>query len=187
MKTIYRISGKDAKLIPIYIIFHELVFWCFMGFVIYESIYNNRGVHGVLLVLFYFVCIWFFFYYSGFKFIYYRWLMLKYDKDSIFTIDTAQQLFSYVRKEKAITFTPNDIDKWWRYKSDPGLAEFLRIIEIRLKNGEHIIISSGIEEAADLLYYHSEELGFPKEYLADGQYERYKSFKAYIEHLERSV
>ena len=187
MKTIYHISGKDAELMPVYIIFHELVFWCFMGFVIYESIYDNRGVHGIMLALFYIICIWFFFYYSGFKYIHYRWLMLKYDKDTTFTIDTTQQVFSYVRKGKAISFTPNDIDKWWRFKSGPGMAEFIRIIEIKLKNGEHIVISTGIGDAVHFIYYHSDELGLPKEYLADGQYERYKSFKAYIEQLETLV
>ena len=187
MNSTYHFSSKDAKLIPIYIIFHELVFWCFMGFVMYESIYDNRVVHGIMLVLFYIVYMWFFWYYSGFKFIYYRWLMLKYDEDTTFSIDTTQQIFTYVRKNMAITFTPNDIDKWWRFKSGPGIAEFIRIIEIELKNGEHIIISSGIEEAANLIYYHSDELGFPKEYLADGQNVRYQSFKAYIEKLKNNV
>ena len=183
MKTIYQFRGKDAKLLPIYIIFHEVVFWCFLGFVIYESICDNRGVNSIVLVLFYIGCMWFFLYYSGFKFIYYRWLMLKYDKDTTFTIDASQQIFTYVRGGKTLHFTPNDIDKWWRYKTGPGLAEFIKIIEIKLKNGEEIVISSGLEDAAYLIYYHSEELGLPKENNIM-THEKYKSFKAYIEDLE---
>ena len=183
MKMNYSFSGKDAKLIPSYIVFHELVFWCFAGFVIYESIYNNHGVHGIMLILFYIIAVWFILYYSGFKFIYYRWLMLQYDKDTTISIDTSQQIFIYTNKEKTITFTPSDIDKWWRFKSGPGLAEFVKIIEIKLKNGEHIVISSGLEDAVYLIYYHSKELGFPEEYLLDGQYARYQSFKEYIREI----
>ena len=187
MNTNYYFSGKEAKLIPSYIIFHELVFWCFSGFVIYETIYDNYGVHGIMLILFYIIGVWFILYYSGFKFIYYRWLMLQHDMDTTLSIDTAQQIFIYTRKEKSITFTPMDIDKWWRYDNGPGLADFVKIIEIKLKNGEHIVLSTGLEDAVNLIYYHSGELGFPEEYLADGQHARYQSFKNYIEELKQLI
>lgn len=184
LKNVYEFSSADVKLLPPGIVVNVLVFWLLGGVMIYTGIFNN---HGIPLILVLILAAYFMISVSGLKYIYYRWLMLKYDKKSALIIDTTCYVFTYMNKEKTISFSPCDIDQWWMYECGPVFAKYVEILEIKLKNGEHIVISTGIGNAVRFIYYHSEELGFPKEYLADGQYERYKSFRAYIEQLERSV
>ena len=67
------------------------------------------------------------------------------------------------------------------------MSMYVSAIEFRLKNGKRVVISSGLQKAIDFIYDNRNELGLPEEYLADGQYGRSQSFKAYIENLEQLV
>ena len=180
-RTTYFFSRRDASLLDLSIVVHLLLFWVFAGVIIYCGYCNNNGIP---LILIWILAIWYVVYFSGFRFLYYRWLMLKYDDKTTLTIDTTNKSFTYIRSDKTIFFTSDDIKKWWIYETGPGLAKFVEIIEISLKDGENIIISSGVGDAVYFIYSHRKELELPEEQLTMDKQEQSTFFKSYIKEIK---
>ncbi len=184
MEKEYSFTHKDSQLINVGILLRLLIDCFPCGVMIYAYATNDFSVLKFIIYLILsslplcYAC----------KHLYYRWLMFQFDKESVFFVDTEHKMFTYKYKEhdtieKMVTFTPSDIEKWWKF--DAGrMSDFAGTIEFRLKDGRKIVISCGLEKAIDFIYLHSEELGLPEEYLAGGQSARYQSYKEYIEEIE---
>ena len=129
------------------------------------------------------ICTIFFFailmaYPSGYKYIYYRWLVFKYNKTTEFVIDIENKKFSYKHDKKEITFYSSDIEKW-SYGIYGRFRIFMVIVvRIKLKNGTKVNLSSCIGTIKDFLQENEELLGIPR-----GTYrysDNYRSLKYYI-------
>ena len=168
-------SSKDAHLINRQVILHFARYLVFGGVIIIVSF-----VHQQMFGLF--IAAIFLFYPPGYRALYYRWLSLKFNKTTELAIDTEHYIFSYKHKEKLITFQSSDVEKWWTYEFGPFPTPFVEILEIRLKNGEKVIISSGLKDAVSFICSNSNHLGLPEQYLMS-THEKYKSFLEYIEDI----
>lgn len=119
----------------------------------------------------------------GYKYLYYRWLMFKYNKTTSLSIDTEKRTFTYIHDGNKISFTSGDIAKLG-YKTAGAYMflcnEFIEIIDITLKDGKTLKISSGIG-TTDLINYIKDnrvELSVP--YLSEN---RNIDFDTYIEDI----
>ena len=169
--------------------------WSFSGFLIYTIICHPSGSLAVntLAIL---TAVAFIFHPTVFRDTYYRWIYFKYNKNTAFSVNTKQKIFTYKHDNQIINFTPNDIEKWWMY--DYGLiisSTFcIDIIEFYLKNGKKVIVSSemidgegvfdsnGYQDAVHFVYYNWKELGLPKEYFEE-RHEKAQSFRAYMKEI----
>lgn len=168
-------SSKDARFINYQVILHFVPYLSLgIMFIVVSFIYQQMFV---LLIAAFFL-----FYPPGYKALYYRWLSFRFNKATELSIDTEHYIFSYKHKEKLITFHSNDVEKWWTYEFGPFCTPFVEIVEIRLRNGENVIISSGLKDAVSFICYNSDNLGLPEQYPIS-THEKYKSFMAYIEDI----
>ncbi len=182
MEKEYTFNSTNAVFWEWPILVNTIFFWGFGAFIIYEGYTNNP--QNIPMFIIYILALFFIYEAAGIKYLYYRWLMFKNSRHTILVIDTILQTYTYTHNEETITFSPADIDKWWKYDCGPGLSKDVGVLEFRLKNEKKIVISSGLGNAVDFIYYHRKELGLPEEYRADGQYARFQSFKEYIKEIE---
>lgn len=93
---------------------------------------------------------------SGYKYLYYRKQMFQYNKDTTFTIDSENGIFTYRHGDEVISFKSSEVEKWqWNYYYGPFTiwnGGFVEIVVFRLKDGQKITISSGIG-TYDLIHY----------------------------------
>ncbi len=168
-------SSKDTHFINYQVIIH-FVLYIFMGGVIVIASCIHQQMLGLLLAAI------FIFYPPDYISLYYRWLSFKSNSGTQLLIDTEHNIFSYKHKELLITFHSNDVEKWWTYEYGPFCTPFIEIVEIRLKNGEKVVISSVLKNATSFICYNSDCLGLPEQYPM-GTDEKYKSFLVYIEEI----
>jgi len=90
----------------------------------------------------------------GYKYLYYRWLMFKYNKSTTLSIDLKNRIFIYKPNDKVISFKFEEVKKWGWQDDGPFLflCTFIEIIRIELFDGKIITISSGLE-TRDLMNY----------------------------------
>lgn len=172
MKSVYY-TENNASLINFEVVFHFVGNWLIGG--VFMLVYF-RHPHVILL----FLAAYWLLDPSGYKHFYYRWKLFKYNAETLLSIETERNIFAYQHKEHVITFCPSDIEKWWKYECGPYMSTFVKIIELRLRDGKKVIISSGLDSAIDFIYDHSKELGFPEE-SPDSTHEKFLAFKAYID------
>lgn len=190
MEKNYTFTSQNESFLDLAIIIYTPIILspCFIAIYRYIHPVSSRPHILLLLVL---LAAWSLPIGYSFKHLYYRWLMFQFDKESILSINTEHKTITYKHKgrgtiEEAVTFTPDDIEKWWKF--DAGyMSMYVSAIEFRLKNGKRVVISSGLQKAIDFIYDNRNELGLPEEYVAEGQSGRSRSFKAYIEKLEQLV
>lgn len=139
-------------------------------FISYPNIYTF-----ILFLIGFFVTI------PTFVSLYYRWWLFRYSESTTLTIDFGQRLFTYKHDDDVVFFSSNDVKEWyWRKKDStyPYSTVVVEIIDIRLQNGEKIIISSGIGDVLDFLRTKREKLGLPK-----GK-ESFKSLRSYMKEIK---
>lgn len=173
--TMKSFSSTDTRFINYQVILHFVPYLSFGVMFIVVSFIQQQMF--VLLIAAFFL-----FYPPGYKSLYYRWLSFRFNKTTELSIDTEHLIFSYKHKEKLITFHSNDVEKWWTYEFGPFCTPFVEIVEIRLRNGEKVIISSGLKDAVSFICSNSNHLGLPEQYLMS-THEKYKSFLEYIEDI----
>ena len=156
-KNNYTFSRKDGLFLNFDVISHLVIYWPLMGLGPYIVI-SHPNVYTILLcilmcllLLFSCVCL------------HNRWLLFKYEEDTTLSIDIEQRDIIYKHNDRAIGFSLNDIVEWYwnEYKIDL-YGTYAEIIEIRLKNGEKIIVSNGIGSVLDFFRENWKELGLPK-------------------------
>ena len=175
-KTMKSFSSKGAHFVYYQVILHFVLYLSFGGAIVVASV-----VHQQMFGLF--IAAIFIFFPPGYISLYYRWLSFKFNSSTKLSIDTEHYIFSYKHKEKLITFHSNDVEKWWTYEYGPFCTPFVEIVEIRLKNGEKVIISSGLKDAVSFICYNSDNLGLPEQHHMK-THEKYKSFLAYIDEIK---
>ena len=133
-------SQKDVSIVNYDIIVHFAGTWSLAGMMIYAYFIH----HQILLLLLAALLICF---PPGYKYLYYKWLLFKYDKTTSLSIDFENRLFIYSHDNKVISFTSSDIERWsWNeYGPFLFLCKFIQIIELRLKDGTIITLSNGID------------------------------------------
>ncbi|MCR5049859.1 MAG: hypothetical protein K6A36_02110 [Paludibacteraceae bacterium] len=111
--------------------------------------------------------------------LYQRWQVFQYDKDTTLLIAIKQQSFIYKGHNKIIGFGSSDIEEWYwdSYTFDPYNV-CAEIVDIRLKNGERIILSNGIGPVAEFFRENWKELGMPKGKRSS------ESFVSYMKEIE---
>ena len=119
---------------------------------------------------------------SGSKHLYYRWLVFKYNRRTIFSIDTEQKSFTYKHGEEEITFVSENVEKWsWGFYGFANTT-FVGIVRFKLRDGKKIEISSGIGDVNGFLQENWKRLGLPKGTYRYG--DNFKSLQAYIKRIE---
>ena len=166
-------SSEGASFINFNVIFHFVLHWGFAGLITYVS-FRDKHMYGLIVVPF--------FMFFGINDLHYRWLLFKYNKTTTLSIDTDKKIFTYKHGDNVITFNSSDVGNWWKYERGPVGSPFVEIIEIQLKNGEKVIISSGLKGAVYFLCDNSTELGLPEQHLMD-TYEKSKSFQSFIDKI----
>ena len=107
--------------------------------------------------------------------------MFKYNEDTSLLIDTKLQTFTYKQRDKIFRFNASDVSSWsWRgYGPPPPNITYVEIIEIKLRNGEKVIISTGIGKVLDLFRENWRELGLPKGQISTN------SLRTYMKEIEK--
>ncbi len=85
--------------------------------------------------------------------LYYRWWLFKYNDSTTLEINLKQRLFTYKHDDDIVSFSSDDIKEWyWRVDDStyPYSCVVVEIVDVRLQNGEKVIISSGIGDVLDL-------------------------------------
>ena len=183
MKSSYTFNQDNVPFITVSIAIHILIFWAFGGIILYTYILSPPQHISPQHIVGLFIAVYFILEPITWKYIYYRLKLFQYNKHTSFSIDTERKVFTYMHGSKVLSFNSDDIEKWWGFEGGPYMSTFVELIEIHLKNGESVVISTGLENAVDFIYYHKDELELPDEYLKDGKYERSKSFHAYMEEI----
>lgn len=118
---------------------------------------------------------------SSYKYIYYRWIVFKYNRTTIFSVDMERKSFTYMHDDEEISFAADDVEKWsWGCYVRMNTI-FIKIVRIRLKNGKKIEISSGIGDVDKFLQENWEQLGIPKGTYRYG--DDFKSLQSYIKRI----
>lgn len=120
---------------------------------------------------------------SSYKHLYYRWIIFQYNKNTTLIVDVEQKHFTYQHNDKIISFVSDDIEKWSWHNFEAWNVNFVKIVRIKLKNGEKINISSGIGDVEEFLQENQEQLSLPK-----GKYrygDDFNSLRAYIESIQK--
>jgi len=167
--------------------------WAFSGFIIYIAI--SRPSDMITTIMGLLVAALFIFHPLVFRNTYYRWISYKYNQQTSISIDTTQKIFTYKHDYITITFTPDDIKKWWIYYRDIIPSTFCcDVIEIHLKNGKNIVMTSELEcteelinsdGSKDVVHFVDEnwkDLGLPKEYQVS-RHEKSISFHTYLREI----
>lgn len=162
----YTFSRKEASLfINLEVVLHVVLVWPLCIFVIYTCVFNREvyiQIFPTALVLF-LIIVSFIVLCVSCAYMRYRWLLFKYSEVVTLSIDVKRQTFIYKQNDKVIEFGSSDINNWYsaEYKFDlyNVCAE---IAEIRLKNGQKIIVSNGIGPVVDFFLGNWKELGMPK-------------------------
>ena len=119
----------------------------------------------------------------GYKYLYYRWLMFQYNKTTSLSIDTEKRTFTYIHDGNKISFTSGDIAKLG-YKTTGAYMflcnEFIEIIDITLKDGQTLKISSGIGTDDLIRYINNNRVELCLPYLS---WDYNIDFDAYIEDI----
>ena len=151
----YTFSRKDGLFMNSHVIAHIVMYWPLMGLGVYMGVINPN-VYVILLsiiacMVLVFSCIN----------LYQRWLLFKIAESTTLSINAEQRTFIYKHNDTVVNFTSNDIEKWYwhTYHLDPVLCVLAEIVEIRLKNGEKIIVSNGIGPVSDFFRENWKELG----------------------------
>ena len=156
-KNNFNFSRKDGILVNYEILYHLVIYWPLMGLGPYVLI-SHPNVYTVLLCILMcllLLCSW--------VCLHNRWLLFKYEEDTTLSIDVEQRNLIYKHNDRVIGFSLNDIIEWYwnEYKIDP-YDTYAKIVEIRLKNGQKIIVSNGIGPVVDFFLGNWKELGMPK-------------------------
>ena len=169
--------------------------WTFGGIIIYIAI--SRPSDMITTIMGLLVAALFIFHPLVFRDTYYRWISYKYNKQTSFTIDTTQRIFTYKHDYITITFKPDDIKKWWIYDRDRVIIPSTfcyDVIEFHLKNGKNIVMTSELECTEELInsdgskdvvhfvYENWKDLGLPKEYQVS-RHEKSISFHTYLREI----
>lgn len=179
MEGINVYNGNGSSLINFWVIFHFVGNWLLGGGFIFVYFYEPQP-HIILL----FLAAYWLLDPPAYRYFYWRWKLFKYNEKTTLSIDTERNIFSYRHRETLITFNHNEVEQWWKYECGPYMSTFIKILKLKLRNGREVIFSSGFDEAIDFLYDHSKELGLPKEEDSINTYEKYKSFRKYIEEIK---
>lgn len=177
MKEIYTFSQADASVLNFQVIFNFIALWTIGGGFIYVYFLHQQ------IIALLFAAFWLF-YPPSYRYLYYRWLLFKYNKNVTFSINLSQGVYVYQRGNQIISFYSKDIEHWWRYECGPIAHTFVEIIEIRLKTGDKIILSNELGKVVHFIYDNN-NLDFPKESFLS-TYTRSKSFHAFIEEIANS-
>lgn len=165
-ENIYTFSRKEALFINIHVILHILTCWPLLWITIYMCIdYYNDCIQlfsnlGMLLICIV-IGLWL---YLSCKNFYYRWRLFKYNETTSLLINISQKNFKYKHNDIVVTFNSCEVEKWsWcEYKNDP-YNTIVEVIDIELKNGEKVILSSGIGKNVLLFFFCNwEKLCLPK-------------------------
>jgi len=119
---------------------------------------------------------------SYFKHLYYRWLVFRYNRTTIFSVDMEQKLFTYKHNEEETTFSSKDVEKWSMGEYRTWNTTFVGIVRIKLKNGKVIEISSGIGDVKGFLQEHWKQLDLPKGTYRYG--DDFKSLQYYVKRIQ---
>lgn len=178
----YSFSSKEASLfINLEVVLHVVLVWPLCIFVIYTGVFNREVYMQIFpsaLVLF-LIILSFIVLGVSCVHMHYRWLLFKYSKVVSLSIDVKRQTFIYKKNDKVIEFGSCDINNWYsaEYKFDLYNV-CAKIAEIRLKNGQKIIISNGIGPVVDFFLGNWKELGMPKGKKSS------QSFHSYLKEIE---
>ena len=158
MNNDYTFSRSDGLFINYDVIMHVGIYWPLMGLCIYMGM-SHPNVYMILLsilacIILVFSCIN----------LYQRWLLFKIEGSTTLSINVEQKTFIYKHKNIVLAFNSNDIEKWYwhAYHFDPVNCVLAEIVEIRLKNGNKVIISNGIGSVLDFFRENWKELGLPE-------------------------
>ncbi len=120
---------------------------------------------------------------SGCKYLYYRWLIFKYNNSTELVIDIDNKIFNYKHDNNEIAFLSEDVEKWSYGAFRTWNTTFVTIVRITLKNGKKIEISSGTGNVHKYLQENWELLGIPKGTYRYG--DDFKSLQSYIKRINR--
>ncbi len=99
---------------------------------------------------------------SNCKYLYYRWLVFNYNKNTTLSIDMAQKTFTYKHEEDLITFTSSDVERWSWCEYRKWNTTYVKVVRFKLKSKKTINISSGIGDIDVFLQENWKALGLPK-------------------------
>ncbi len=184
LKDSYTFDRAEGLFLNFDVIFLTMIRWPLMGFVIYTCIFYYDvymkifpDVFIILLIIL--TCLGLVLSCVDLR---HRWLLFKYSEKVALFIDTKQRVFMYKHSDNVIRFNSDDIDTWYweRYSfwaCLPLTNTCAEIVEIRLKNGETIIVSNGIGHVLYFFLENWKELGLP-----EGQNSS-KSLSSYVKEI----
>lgn len=153
---------------------HIISYWPLMGLGIYMGV-SHPNVYTILLSII--ACL--ILLASGIK-LCQRWHLFKMEESTVLSINVEQKTFIYKHNDIAVNFNSNEIKLWqWQiYRFDPNNSILAEIVEIKLKNGQKIILSNGIGNVLDFLRDNWKELGLP-----EGK-RSYSSLRSYMKEIK---
>ena len=194
MNTTYYFCHKDDSFINVEVVFCFVVSWICAGLIVYAFFvspihiptFSEISKKGLLVCLLQypsilFFCVAIFFMHNPFSYLKERKRLFKYNENTSLLIDTKLQTFTYKQRDKIFRFNASDVSSWsWRgYGPPPPNSTDVEIIDIRMKNGEKIIISSGIGNVLDLFRENWKELGLPQGQISTN------SLRTYMKEIEK--
>lgn len=96
---------------------------------------------------------------------------LRYDRDTLFSINLEKHELVYEHKNRHIVFLSTNIEEWICYQYGERYCTYIDILELRLKNGEIIYIHGGVKQICRALKLFRSQLGIPNK---DYQYNNWK-------------
>lgn len=161
----YTFSRGDAFFVNIYIFVEIVAMWSVIGVAAYMSICYQH-IYAQLFSLIFFICIWaaiVYCIYTSCELLYHRWRLFKYNESTTLSISVAQREFIYKHDDNVVCFTSNDVEQWyWREYTMRTGYPYVEIIDVQLRNGDRVIISSGIGNVLNFFRDKWKDLGLPK-------------------------
>lgn len=157
-KNNFNFSRKDGLFLNYHVIAHIVLCWPLIGLGVYMGV-SHPTVYLILLSII--SCLILMAFCIN---LYQRWLLFKIEESTTLSINAEQRTFTYKHNDTIVNFTSDDIEKWswYIYHLDIVNNVLAEIVEIKLKNGETIIVSNGIGSILNFFCENWKELGMPE-------------------------
>ena len=153
----YTFSRTEASYVNYDVVAHVVTCWPLMGLGLCLVI-SHPNVYTILLCIL--ACLLLL---SSCICLRNRWLLFKYEEDTTLSINIKQRSLIYKHNDRIVGFSINDIVEWyWNKCKIDSYITYAEIVEIRLKNGEKIVVSNGIGPVLNFFRYNWKELGMPE-------------------------
>ncbi len=154
----YTFSRTEASYVNYDMISHFVIYWPLLGLGPYIAI-SHPNVYTMLLCVL--TCLLLL---SSCICLRNRWLLFKYEEDTTLSINIKQRSLIYKHNDRIVGFSINDIVEWYWNKYHIDVRHtYAEIVEMRLKNGEVIVVSNGIGPVLNFFLENWKDLGMPEE------------------------